>query len=191
MCSLGNTNFCGLSQDVLELFPCSETAILFFFLSFPSVLQLHRVGSLWFYEWNVMICICIKVLSLDAPSALKTFMEVNLGKKFSVIYVTFSFHCTSAVPDLCEKLAQNILFIRICTLIIHTDKTITMYSFCRGRAVASQPKLHHGTKHCVSESGIDITHLQHFLRAFPVNLPKNQRHSSNHCWLCHCVLPSP
>lgn len=106
MCNLGNTNFCGLSQDVLELLPCSETAILFFFLSFPSVLQLHRVDSLWFYEWNVMICICIKVLSLDAPSALKTFMEVNLGKKFSVIcdiFLPLYFSCPRSMWKACTK----------------------------------------------------------------------------------------
>lgn len=79
MCSLDDTDFCGLSQDVSELLLYSE--ITLFFFSFPPVLQLHHVASLWFYEWNVMICICIKVLSLDAPSVLKTFMEVNLGKK--------------------------------------------------------------------------------------------------------------
>lgn len=86
--------------------------------------------------------------------------------------MTFSFHYTLAVPDLCEKFAQNILFIRICTLIIHTDKTVTMYSFYRGRALAGQPKLHHGAKQFVSKSGIDITNLQHFSCAFPINVTK-------------------
>lgn len=59
------------------------------------VLQLHLVASLWFYEWNVMICICIKVFSLDASSVLKTFMGVNLGKKFFAIHDIFLPLCFS------------------------------------------------------------------------------------------------
>jgi len=80
MCCLDDTDFYDVSQDVSELFLYYE--IMSFFFSSPTVFWLHCVASLWFCEWNVMICICIKVLSLDAPSALKTFMEVNLGKKF-------------------------------------------------------------------------------------------------------------
>lgn len=106
------------------------------------------------------------------PLLLRHLWRLIWGKN-SLRYVTFSFHYTSAVPYLCEKFAQNILFIRMCTLIIHTGKTITMYSFYRGRTLASQPKLHHGTKQFVSKSGIDITNLQHFFCAFPINLTKN------------------
>lgn len=38
---------------------------------------------------NGTSCFVIKVLSLDAPSVLKTFEEVNLGKKFFAIHDIF------------------------------------------------------------------------------------------------------
>lgn len=117
-----------------------------------------------------MICICIKVLSLDAPSVLKTFMEVNSGKKFFAIHDIFLALYFSCPRFMWKDYTQHL--IRICTLIIHTDKNITMYSFYRGRALASQSKLHHGTKQFLSKSWIDITNLQHFLCAFQIHVTR-------------------
>lgn len=87
---------------------CHTLKLLFFSPSFPPapVLQLHHIASLWFYEWNVMICICIKLLSLNAPSALKTFMEVNLGKEFfaiSDIFLPLYFSCPIFMWKVCTK----------------------------------------------------------------------------------------
>lgn len=81
---------------------------IFFFSSFPPapILQLHHIASLWFYEWNVMICICIKLLSLDGSSALKTFMEVNLGKEFFAIrdiFLPLYFSCPIFMWKVCTK----------------------------------------------------------------------------------------
>lgn len=71
-----------LLAKMSELLPDSD-----FLLFFPSCIYIML--PLWFYEWNVMFRICIKVLSLGAPSVLETFMDINLGKKFFAIHDIF------------------------------------------------------------------------------------------------------
>lgn len=121
-----------------------------------------------------MICICIKVLSLDAPSALKTFMEVNLGKKFFVIcdiFLPLYFSCPTFMWKVCTK---HLIYKNMYTHHSHRQNYYNVF-FLQGKILANQPKLHHGTKQFVSKSGIDITNLQHFLCAFPINLTKKPR----------------
>lgn len=73
-----------LLAKMSELLPDSD-----FLLFFPSCIYI--VLPLWFYEWNVMFCICIKVLSLGALSVLETFTDINLGEK--ILCNTWQFPC--------------------------------------------------------------------------------------------------